>query len=76
MGAIRDSSIEQRAFFADEPGGPGQTFFFNTLLSKVRSQGYILLVMASSAITTLLLTSGRTDHSRLRVNSFKCTISL
>ena len=55
MEAINDSSVEPRAFFIDGPGGTGKTFLYNTLLNKVRSQGRIPLVMASSGIAALLL---------------------
>ena len=64
MEAISDSSIEQRAFFVDGPGGTGKTFLYNTLLAKVRSQAHIPLAMASSDIAALLLTGGRTVHCR------------
>ena len=67
MEAINDSSVEQRAFFIDGPGGTGKTFLYNTLLAKVRSQGRIPLAMASSGIAALLLTGGRTVHFRLKV---------
>ena len=67
MEAISDSSIEQRAFFVDEPGGTGKPFLYNTLLAKVRSQGHIPLAIKSSGIAALLLTGGRTVHSRLEV---------
>ena len=68
MEAINDSSVEQRAFFIGGPGGTGKTFMYNTLLAKVRSQGRIPLAMASSGIAALLLTGGRTVHSRLKVH--------
>ena len=67
MEAINGSSVEQRGFFIDGPRGTGKTFLYNTLLAKVRSQGRILLAMASSGITALLLTGGRTVHSRFKV---------
>ena len=67
MEAINDSSVEQRTFFIDGPGGTVKTFLYNTLLAKVRSQGRIPLAMASSSIAALFLTGGRTVHSRLKV---------
>ena len=67
MEAINDSSVEQREFFIDGPGGTGKTFLYNTLLAKVRSQGRVPLAVAFSGIAALLLTGGRTVHSRLKV---------
>ena len=37
------------------------------MLAKVRSQRHIALATASSGIAALLLTGGRTVHSRLKV---------
>ena len=49
------------------PGGTGKTFLYNTLLAQVRSQSQIALRLASSGIAALLLSGGRTVHSRLKV---------
>ena len=57
MEAMNDPMIEQRAFFIDGPGGTGKTLLYNTILAKVRSQGQIVLAMASSGIAALLLQS-------------------
>nr|KAJ0220462.1 hypothetical protein LSAT_V11C200065900 [Lactuca sativa] len=45
-------------------GGTGKTFMWTTLLSYLRSIGKIVLAVAASGITSLLLPSGRTTHSR------------
>ncbi|XP_057451809.1 uncharacterized protein LOC130743584 [Lotus japonicus] len=48
-------------------GGSGKTFVWNTLSSGLRSQGLIVLNVASSGIASLLLPGGRTAHSRLSI---------
>ena len=67
-------------FFLDAPGGTGKTFVLNTLLSAVRSDGYVALATAISAVASKLLSNGSTVHSKLKVpiqikeNSF-CSFS-
>ncbi|XP_076891440.1 uncharacterized protein LOC143542841 [Bidens hawaiensis] len=46
-------------------GGTGKTYLWNTLCASIRSQGKIVLSVASSGITSLLLSGGRTAHSSL-----------
>ena len=80
MTAVNDSEQYPKIFFVDGPGGTGKTFLYNTLLAQVRSQSQIALGLASSGIAALLLSGGRTVHSRLRVpidiNEFSvCNIS-
>ncbi|KAJ9557686.1 hypothetical protein OSB04_012300 [Centaurea solstitialis] len=48
-------------------GGTGKTFLWNTIISKVRSDGKIVLPVATSGIAALLLPNGRTAHSRFRI---------
>ena len=55
IAAVNDTNSCSNGFFIDGPGGTGKTFFNNTLLSTVRSQGNIALAMASSGIAALLL---------------------
>ena len=50
------------------PGGTGKTFLYNTLLAQVRSQSQINLGLARSGIAALLLSGGRTVHSRLKIS--------
>ncbi|KAH1053406.1 hypothetical protein GYH30_022612 [Glycine max] len=45
-------------------GGTGKTFMWKTLSSAVRSNGGIVLTVASSGIASLLLPGGRTTHSK------------
>ena len=51
-------------FFLDAPGGTGKTFVFNALLAYTRSKREIALATAFSGIAALLLSGGRTFHSR------------
>ena len=67
MTAVNDSEQYPQIFFVDGPGGTGKTFLYNTLLAQVRSQSQIALGLASSGIAALLLSGGRTVHSRLKV---------
>ncbi len=61
------AAVDRRAFFVDGPGGTGKTFLYNCLLSTVRAQGRVAVVVASSGITTLLLDGSRTAHSRFKI---------
>ena len=54
-------------FFLDGPGGTGKTFLYNLILAKIRSQNKIAIAMASSGLAALLLSRGRTAHSRLAI---------
>lgn len=53
--------------FLDAPGGTGKTFLFNTLLSKIRSDGEVIVAVSSSGISAMLLAGGRTAHSRFSI---------
>ncbi|KAL5193130.1 Replication protein A DNA-binding subunit A [Glycine soja] len=48
-------------------GGTGKTFMWKTLSSAVRSNGGIVLTVASSGIASLLLPGGRTTHSKFAI---------
>ncbi|KAD2805097.1 hypothetical protein E3N88_38474 [Mikania micrantha] len=54
-------------FFVYGYGGTGKTFIWKTLSSALRSKGQIVLNVASSGIASLLLTGGRTAHSRFHI---------
>ncbi|XP_055835092.1 uncharacterized protein LOC129903565 [Solanum dulcamara] len=58
---------EGRLFFINGHGGTGKTFLWNTIISKLRSQSKIVLPVATSGITALLLPNGRTEHSRFHI---------
>ena len=54
-------------FFVYGYGGTGKTFLWKTLASAVRCRGEIVLNVASSGIASLLLSGGRTTHSRFSI---------
>ncbi|XP_035844150.1 ATP-dependent DNA helicase pif1-like [Helianthus annuus] len=54
-------------FFVYGYGGTGKTFLWKTLSSAVRCRGEIVLNVASSGIASLLLSRGRTAHSRFHI---------
>ncbi|XP_035837386.1 ATP-dependent DNA helicase pif1-like [Helianthus annuus] len=54
-------------FFVYGYGGTGKTFLWKTLSAAPRSKREIVLNVASSGIASLLLTGGRTAHSRFRI---------
>jgi len=56
-----------QCFFIDGPGGTGKTFLYNTILAKVRLCGQIALPVASSGIAALLISGGRTAHTRFKI---------
>jgi hypothetical protein len=58
---------EGKLFFVYGSGGIGQTFVWTTLLSRLRGQGKIVLVVASSGIACLLLPGGIIAHSRFKI---------
>ncbi|XP_071718447.1 uncharacterized protein [Rutidosis leptorrhynchoides] len=54
-------------FFLYGYGGTGKTFLWKTLSASIRSRGDIVLNTASSGIAALLLSGGRTAHSRFAI---------
>nr|XP_017234917.1 PREDICTED: uncharacterized protein LOC108208855 isoform X2 [Daucus carota subsp. sativus] len=54
-------------YFVYGHGGTGKTFLWSTIISKLRSEGLIVLAVASSGIASLLIEGGRTAHSRFRI---------
>jgi chromosomal replication initiation ATPase DnaA len=66
---VMDSVDNKRGhtFFVSGPAGTGKTFCYNTLCHAVRGQGKIVLCVASSGITALLLKGGRTAHSMFKI---------
>ncbi|CAN1811763.1 ATP-dependent DNA helicase PIF1 [Linum perenne] len=45
----------------------GKTYLYNCIVAKVRSEGHIALVVASSGIAATLLPGGVTAHSRFKI---------
>jgi hypothetical protein len=58
---------EGKLFFVYGSGGTGKTFVWTTLLSCLRGQGKIMLVVASSGIASLLSLGDRIAHSRFKI---------
>ncbi|XP_071726239.1 uncharacterized protein [Rutidosis leptorrhynchoides] len=58
---------ESQLFFLYGYGGTGKTFVWKTLAAAIRSRGDIVINVASSGIAALLLTGGRTAHSRFAI---------
>ncbi|KAL8111953.1 hypothetical protein AgCh_019598 [Apium graveolens] len=54
-------------FFVYGHGGTGKTFLWSTILCKLKSEGRIVLAVASSGIASLLVQGGKTSHSRFRI---------
>ncbi|XP_039683008.1 uncharacterized protein [Medicago truncatula] len=48
-------------------GGTGKTFMWRTLAARIRSRGKIVLTVATSGISSLLLLGGRTTHSKFKI---------
>jgi ATP-dependent DNA helicase PIF1 len=54
-------------FFVDGYGGTGKTFLWKTLTYRLRSEGKIVVNVASSGIASILLPGGRTAHSQFGI---------
>lgn len=54
-------------YFVYGSGGCGKTFLWNTLCCRLRSEGKVVLPVASSGIAATLLPGGRTAHSRFHI---------
>ena len=78
MTAINNN--EGGVFFVYGYGGTGKTYLWKTLSAAVRCNAQIVLNVASSGIVSLLLTGGRTAHSRFIIHLvltelFVCSIT-
>ncbi|XP_050225540.1 uncharacterized protein LOC126675017 [Mercurialis annua] len=56
-----------RQFFIYGHGGTGKTYLYQAIIYRFRAEGKIVLVVASSGISSLLLPGGRTAHSRFKI---------
>ncbi|AES97392.2 uncharacterized protein [Medicago truncatula] len=65
MKAVEDQ--KGGVFFLHGYGGTGKTFMWQTLASALRCKLKIVLTVASSGITSLLLPGGRTAHSKFKI---------
>jgi hypothetical protein len=61
------TSRDGKSFFLHGPGGTGKTFVYNTLCHHIRSNGWIVLCVASCGIASLLLPGGHTAHSTFAI---------
>jgi hypothetical protein len=59
--------IWENKIFVDGYGGTGKTYLWKAITTKLRSQGKIVLAVASCGIAALLLQGGRTSHSRFHI---------
>jgi PIF1-like helicase/Helicase len=71
---------EASYFFVNGPGGTGKTFLYNTLCDRLRSEGKIVLCVATTGVAAQLLPGGRTAHKRFKIpipidDSSTCRIS-
>ncbi|KAH7666177.1 DNA helicase protein [Dioscorea alata] len=63
----RSYKQQWRNVFVYGHGGTGKTFLWNTIINGIRTEGKIVLAVASSGIASLLLPGGRTAHSRFKI---------
>lgn len=56
-----------KCFFLHGAGGTGKTYVYNTVCHHLRGKRLIVLCVASSGIAALLLSGGRTAHSRFKI---------
>ncbi|EMR68302.1 putative atp-dependent dna helicase pif1 protein [Eutypa lata UCREL1] len=62
-----DNTPARAHFYLQGYGGTGKTFLYTALCHHYRSEGKIVLCVASSGIAALLLPGGRTAHSRFGI---------
>ena len=60
-------AYQQKLLFVYGHGGTGKTFVWKTIISTLRSEGKIVLAVASSGIAALLLPAGQTAHSKFKI---------
>nr|XP_043633624.1 uncharacterized protein LOC122604826 [Erigeron canadensis] len=65
--SMKLASSSQVLAFVYGHGGTGKTYLWKTIISGLRSDGKIVLAVATSRIASLLLPSGRTAHSRFKI---------
>ena len=64
--AVHGENVK-KAFVVCSPGGFGKTFAFQILAAQVRSEGGIVLNVASTGLAAQNLLGGRTAHSRFKI---------
>ena len=75
---IMDAVTHKRSLcaFVDGKAGRGKTFLVNTICSKLRSEGHIVLPTATSAFAAQLYPGGKTTHSVFKVRHSRVTCVL
>ena len=53
---------QAKTFFVNGAGGTGKTFLYQVLCHAARGEGWIVLCVALSGISALLIIGGRTAH--------------
>ncbi len=71
INATKTIKSKSKLFLINGFGGSGKTYFYNTLLPKILSEGKIAIAIASSGIASLLMEGGRTAHFKLKI-PLKC----
>ncbi|CAN1120470.1 ATP-dependent DNA helicase PIF1 [Linum perenne] len=66
-GFLADDGEWNHCLQEDGYGGTGKTFLWKVISMKLRSEKKIVLCVASSGIAALLMTGGRTAHSRFHI---------
>jgi PIF1-like helicase len=66
VASLRDRP-EDSHFFLNSSGGTGKTFLYNTLCDRLRSEGKIVICVASTGIAAHLLLGGPTAHKRFKI---------
>lgn len=56
-----------KQIFVEGYGGTGKTYLWKAITTKLRSEGKIVLAVASCGVAALLLQGGRTAHSRFHI---------
>ena len=64
--AGKDEKVK-REFILNAPAGFGKTFLFKVIAAKIRSEGGIVLCVASTGLAAQNLEGGRTAHSRFNI---------
>ncbi|XP_077252359.1 uncharacterized protein LOC143891704 [Tasmannia lanceolata] len=66
---VIDSCLNKQGgfYFVYGSGGTSKTYLWKTLVNRLRSDGMLVLSVASSGIASLLLPCGHTAHSRFKI---------
>ena len=63
-------------FFLYGYRGIGKTYIWKTLASSLRDDNKIVIMVASSVIASLLLSGGRTTHSKFQFQFLKTQLAI